>query len=163
MTESDAARRRARRRVCALFDDAVDEGTARGRRDAALVSILLGAGVPRTTALALSPEAYDPETGILAWPRGPGARPRIRRRAVEGAREALGRWRSVRGEVPGALLCRLDDGGTPTGEPLDPAAVDRILEDRARRAGVRAGSVDALRRLYDSPWWEEVSRSAPGG
>lgn len=162
MTEPETARRRARRRVCAIFDDAVDDGTARGRRDAALVSILLGAGVPRTTALALSRQAYDPETGILAWPRGSGAGPTVRHRATEGAREALDRWRAERGEAPGPLLCRIDDGGRPTGEPLDPASVDRILADRARRAGVRPGAWEALRRLYESPWWEEVSRSAPG-
>lgn len=153
----------ARRRVCAIFDDAVDDGTARGRRDAALVSVLLGAGLRRATALALSPKAYDPGTGILAWSPGSGGETRHRRRAVEGAREALDRWRAVRGETRGPLLCRIDDEGTPTGEPLDPAEVDRILEDRARRAGVRATPVDALRRLYDSPWWREVSRSVPGG
>ncbi len=182
MTDREPPNRRdARRRVCALFDDAVADDGPRGRRDAALVSVLFGAGVPAATAASLPVSAWDPAAGVLAWRReadepaegaapqepaddsGDGPAATVRRRAVEGAREALDRWLEVRGTTPGPLLCRLEDGGRPTCEPMEPADVRVVLQARARSAGVRTGSTGALRRLYESPWWEEVPRRSPDG
>lgn len=161
--------RRVTRRVCALFDACTAEASPRGRRDAALISVLYGAGVPRSAALALPLDAYDPTSGVLAWsrPAGPGPDTEehrvARRRAVEGAREALGGWLQVRGGEPGPLLCRLGETGAPTGAPLTSDDVDRILAGRAREVGVRTWSTDAFRRHYDSPWWREAPRSEPDG
>lgn len=163
-----AERERARRRVCALFDDAVAEGGVRGTRDAALIAVLLGAGVPPARAVALPLDAWDSGTGTLRWrsaPEGGGDAPGEveARRAIEGARAALEAWIGRRGDASGPLLCRVDAEGVAGREPLAPADVDRILAARARSAGVRAGRTDALRRLYDSPWWEDAVPPDPAG
>lgn len=164
----DTPRERARRQVCALFDDAVAEEGARGARDAALVSVLVGAGVESARAASLPLEAWDPDTGILRWRTGAEAPDddggtTAARRATEGARAALATWIEVRGDASGPLLLRVDADGEVGAEPLTPADVDRILAARARSAGVRAGPTEALRRLYDSPWWEDASPPAPSG
>lgn len=158
MTEEEV--RLAHERVCALFDASTADDRPLGRRDAALISVLFGAGVPRATALDLPLDAYDPSTGLLRWPRSGAVGVR---RAVEGAREALRAWLDLRGEAPGPLLCRLDRHGEPVLAPIAPHDVPRILARRAREADVRTGSTDALRRHYDSPWWREVPRSEPDG
>lgn len=156
-------------RMCAIFDACTADDTPRGRRDAALVSVLFGAGVPRAVALALPLAAYDPASGVLAW-RLPDADGRAgsgdgvrRRRAVEGARRALAAWLRDRGEEPGPLITRIDGDGRPTRARLAPPDVDRVLDARARRAGVRTWSSDAFRRHYDSPWWREASRRGTDG
>lgn len=164
----DAPRERARRQVCALFDDAVAEDGARGARDAALVSVLLGAGVGSNRAVSLPLEAWDPDTGILRWRTGAegpddGGGTAAARRATEGARSALETWIAVRGDAPGPLLLRVDADGEVGEEPLTPADVDRILAARARSAGVRTDPTEALRRLYDSPWWKDAPPPVSSG
>lgn len=164
----DTSRERARRQVCALFDDAVAEDGARGARDAALVSVLLGAGVPSARVASLPLEAWDPDTGILRWRTGTeaaddGEGAAAARRATEGARSALETWIEERGDAPGPLLLRVDADGGVGEEPLTPADVDRILAARARSAGTSVAPAKTLRRLYDSPWWEDASSPAPSG
>lgn len=162
------ARRETRRRVCAVFDHAAADPSARGRRDAALVSVLFGAGVPRAVARVLTIDAWDPASATLAWRpdrKGGGGRREdtIRRRATDGARRALEAWRDVRGTEPGPLLCPLDRAGEPLLRPLAHAEITRILQARVDEAGVRTWSARAFRRRYDSPWWEEASRRTPAG
>lgn len=163
--------RRARRRVCALFDAcrAVAEGEpgevpslatlraspaarAIAARDAALVSVLFGAGVPRRTALAVPVEAYDPATGRLEAEGGTASV------AVDGAREALDGWLALRGPEPGPLLCRVTPSGEPRPRRLAPDDVDRLFSRWAERAGIEPYDPDAdppvFRRLYRSPWWK---------
>lgn len=176
--DAESAGRRATRRICALFDRCREEGGARGTRDAALISVLFGAGVAREVAVALPVGAYRPATGILTWRRSPAPPPRPdagppatdpvgrlqRRRAVSGARSVLDDWIGIRGRGPGPLMCRLiGEGVSAAPWPLTPDDVSRILEVRARAAGVRAFSVSAFRHLYDSPWWEEVPPGGPAG
>lgn len=144
----------ARRKVCALFDTAREAGDARGLRDAALISLLYGAGFPRRLGLRLPLAAYDPATGLLTPPDRGNGRSR-RRRAVAGARETLADWLRLRGEWPGPLLCRVDGEGGIVREAVPAAQVDRILARLATEAGVREVSPAAFRRLYRSPWWED--------
>lgn len=174
-----AAVREAHRKMCALFDACRDEGSARGIRDAALLSVLYGAGVPRATALALPLAAYDADRAVLTWPvggrqadvgrsrgagreRGDGFQPDdgrgsgLRaRRATDGARAALEEWLEVRGTAPGPLLCR-PAGGSGTPRPLAGETVTSILRRWARRSGVETPDEAELIRHYTSPWWEDV-------
>lgn len=172
----DAAR--AKRRVCALFDAcrAVAEGErtevpglasdraspaarAVAARDAALVSVLFGARVPRETALGLPLAAYDPATGRLEV--GEARRPR----AVDGARRALDDWLSARGTRPGPLLCRVAPSGEVRPDGLTSRDVDRVLSRWARRAGIEPFDPEVdpetFRRLYRSPWWKPADTEEP--
>lgn len=152
--------REANRKVCALFDRCRDAGGARGARDAALLSVLFGCGVSRATAVSLRRKAYDADTGVLEHPGSApsDAPPPVRRRCILGAREALAEWLRARGDWDGPLFCGLDEDGRPRPEPLEPDDVGRILDRRARQAGLTDYSVTDFRQLYRSPWWE----AAPG-
>lgn len=162
-----AAVREAHRKMCALFDACREDGSARGIRDAAVLSILYGAGVPRATALALPLGAYDADRAVLTWPvggrqGGDGPEDEARaRRATDGARAAMEDWLEIRGTAPGPLLCRLA-GGSGTGRALAEEAVSSILRRWARRSGVKTPDEAELIRLYTSPWWEDArGRSTP--
>lgn len=148
--------REAHRKMCALFDACRDDGSDRGLRDAALLSVLYGAGVPRPTALRLPLAAYDPRRAVLTW-RDPGPVGRRRaRRAADGAREALADWLEARGTAHGPLLCRLE-GRTEAPRPLREADVTSVLERWRARAGVDEVDETELRRLYTSPWWGDAA------
>lgn len=146
---------RANRRICSLFDACRDDGSARARRDAALISVLYGADVPRERALRLGRSAYDEETGRLDAAPAPGKA----RWAVDGARRALDDWIELRGEEPGPLFCRVRGGRPEPRRPLSVRTVDRILARWARAAGLDGLRTAPFRELYDSPWWRG---SCPG-
>lgn len=142
--------------MCALFDACREDGSPRGVRDAALLSVLYGAGVPRPVALRLPLEAYDRERAILCWP-APGDEEGLRaRRATDGARDALEDWLELRGAVAGPLLCRLD-GRTDSPRPLREADVSAALERWRSRAAVDELDEADLDRLYTSPWWTNAA------
>lgn len=154
----ESAAERANRRICALFDACRDAGTATGSRDAALLSVLYGANVPRRAALALPRAAYDAAAGRLE-PPGQGTPARW---ATRGAREALGDWVRLRGEQPGPLFCPLRDGRPLPGRRLAPGAVDAVLRRWARAAEVEQVRPRAFRELYRSPWWSGTPGSGSG-
>lgn len=150
VTETDAER--ANRRICAMFDACREAGTVVGTRDAALLSVLYGAGVGRRRALALERSAYDAGTGRLSV--GPRTV-----HAVEGAREALADWVELRGDGPGPLFCPVRDGDPAPGRRLSPRDVEAALDRWSRSAGLDGYRTRALRERYRSPWWRG---SCPG-
>lgn len=152
--DAETAAERANRRICALFDACREAGTPRGVRDAALLSVLFGANLPRGRALGLERGDFDAATGRLRAPGGGASG----RRAGEGALEALREWVRLRGEAPGPLFCRLERGRPDPSRRLEPPAVDALLERWAEAAGVRDASPRAFRELYRSPWWSDAPR-----
>lgn len=177
--ERESAAERANRRICALFDASREAGTPEGARDAALISVLYGADVPRRRALRLARAAYDSGSGRLDTRRlvetrkgkagaasaaaGDRGRPCPGRGegagrvwAVDGARRALDDWTAIRGEDPGPLFCPLTGGEPDPETELRPPAVDEVLRRWARRAGLRRLRTEAFRRLYRSPWWRST-------
>lgn len=144
--DGETASERANRRVCAIFDACRASATAAGARDAALLSVLYGAGVPRGRALRLDRSAYDARSGRLetggaaVW-------------AVEGARRALGDWVRRRGNGQGPLFCRLQEGSPVPGRRMEPSEVVPALRRWAERAGLDGFRTEAFRSLYRSPWW----------
>lgn len=152
----EEAVRAAHRTMCALFDACRNVGSPEAVRDAALLSVLYGAEVPRDAALALPRRAYDEGRGVLRWTPQDGEDGAARaRRASEGAREALEDWLEVRGDASGPLLCRLE-GRHEEPRALTGDDVTAALRRAADRAEVEFLDEAELIRLYTSPWWGEV-------
>src|ERR1035441_9787977 len=115
-------------RACAL-----DAGPA-GRRDAALVAILYGAGLRRSEAVGLDLADHNPEPGELGV-RGKGRKARLVY-ATDGAAGALADWIAVRGAEPGALFCHVNKVGRVVLRTLTDQAVLHVLRKRAEEAAV---------------------------
>ncbi|MCG8588940.1 MAG: tyrosine-type recombinase/integrase [Proteobacteria bacterium] len=125
-----------------------DPGPA-GQRDAALLSLLLGAGLRRSEAVALDVADFDRATGRLHVPR-PG-RP-ARHLALEpGAAQALEAWLERRGAKPGPLFAPVNKGGRIEVRRLSEQAIYAICRRRARAAGLPPLSPDDLRLARRRP------------
>src|SRR5262249_43236199 len=82
----------------ALFKSCRDDDTKAGRRDAALIAVLYGAGLRRSEAAAIGIEHFNQKTGRLRI-TGKGNRQRFVY-ATNGSLNALKAWLGVRGNDP---------------------------------------------------------------
>lgn len=114
-------------------------GGPSGARDAALISLLYGAGLRRAEVVALDLADYTGEI-IRAGDREIPL--------AVGAREAVDAWTAVRSRAPGPLLCPVLD--QPVGiRRMSTQAVLTALSRRSKDAGLaRAIRPNDLRRAY---------------
>ncbi len=133
-----------------LFRVCAEDSRSIGRRDAALLAGLYGAGLRRMEAVSLDVRDYDLVTGALVVRAGKGKKDR-QLFVGNGAAGALGDWLLVRGESPGALFVPINKGGRlRLDHRLTDKAITLILEKRAATAGVRGFSPHDLRRSFIS-------------
>lgn len=131
----------------ALFDGCAT--TPGGRRDAALLAVLYGAGLRRAEAVALELADYTPETGALAVRAGKGRKARVVY-ATNGSKAALDAWLAVRGAEAGPLFLPVDKVGRVQLRAMTGQAVLFILRRLAAAAGVGRFSPHDLRRTFIS-------------
>lgn len=133
----------------ALFGACANDSTPAGARDAALLTVLYGAGLRRSEAIALDLGDYNAETGELRIRHGKGNKARLAY-ATNGGRDALELWLQYRGPTPGALLQPVNRGGKVQRRELSDNAVSNALRKRAEQAGVSKFSPHDLRRSFIS-------------
>lgn len=134
--------------VTALFDACYDDKTAAGRRDAAILALLLGAGLRRAECAALALSDYNPETQDITV-HGKGDKQRLMPLGVT-TNQAVCDWLQVRGDWPGSLLCRVGKNGTIEREGISSQAVYAALVKRGKTARVAHFSPHDLRKTYAS-------------
>lgn len=132
-----------RSELVALFQACASDPSTHGRRDAAMLAILVY-GLRRAELAGLRLDDYDPDTGRLIV-RGKGQKERT---VYIAKREAVAAWLRVRGSISGALISRVERNGNPTAEPISTQSVYAILQRRASRAGVRVFTPHDLRRTF---------------
>ncbi len=126
-----------------------NESSVAGVRDAALFSILYGAGLRRSEAVALELQDHDPAEQTLGVRKGKGGK--FRKVYLTGrARECLSRWRALRGDTPGALLCAVDARGRIRPGQMTAQAVYYRVRRRAAQAGLELLSPHDFRRTFVS-------------
>lgn len=121
-----------------------------GARDLALLSLLYYAGLRRDEACRLEPDDWQPRERRLRV-LGKGDKEEFVPVEAKAARLALGRWLKRRGRAVGTLFCSVWRGGhVRKGDgdvrPLSGDAVYKIVERRARAAGLRPCTPHDLRR-----------------
>jgi site-specific recombinase XerD len=133
-----------------LFQVCAEDAGPIGRRDAALLAVLYGAGLRRMEAVSLDVRNYDLVTGALVVRAGKGKKDR-QLFVGNGSAGALGDWLSIRGGSPGALFVPINKSGRlRLDHRLTDKAITLILEKRAMAAGVRGFSPHDLRRSFIS-------------
>ncbi|HYE60714.1 MAG TPA: site-specific integrase [Phycisphaerales bacterium] len=130
-----------------MFKACLDDRTASGRRDAALLALFASTGLRRAEAVALDVGDYDPRSGQLHIR---GERPEYDRLAVLGkpARQAMADWLEVRSREPGPLLLPVDRGGLIRFRRMTDQAMYDIGGRIAARAGVPNVTLRDIRRAY---------------
>lgn len=121
-----------------------DPVAARGARDAALLAILVGAGLRRAEVVALDLADLELTDGSLRV-QGKGNKERIAY-LVDGARSAVRAWLARRGTEPGPLLGRVLRGGRVRLVRLSAQAVRLVLVRRLEEAGLAHATPHDLRR-----------------
>lgn len=96
--------------IAALTQNCIEDGSPIGIRDAAIISILLGAGLRREEITKLSLDDYDSE-GAKFVIRGKRSKQRIAYLG-DGALAALLTWLELRGKDAGPLFVPIKRGGT---------------------------------------------------
>jgi site-specific recombinase XerD len=133
-----------------LFRTCASDQRPAGRRDAAILALLCGAGLRRGELVNLDLGDYDPVSGALTVRHGKGNKDR-RLFAGNGSAEALREWLALRGHAAGPLFVAISKGGRLLPRRLSDKAITWILQDRATVAGLtQAFSPHDLRRTYIS-------------
>jgi site-specific recombinase XerD len=135
--------------IASLIQNCIEDGSPIGIRDAAIISILFGAGLRREEITKLNLEDYNPEGAKLVVR---GKRSKQRNAYLgDGALAALVTWLELRGEDAGPLFVPLKRGGTLRHESrLSPQSIYYLLKVRAEKAGVKPFTPHDLRRTFVS-------------
>ena len=135
--------------IASLIANCLEDGSLIGIRDAAIISILFGAGLRREEITKLNLVDFNSEDPKLVI-RGKRSKQRIAYLGA-GALAALVNWLDVRGQDPGPLFVPAKRGGTLRyGRRLSPQSIYYLLKVRARRTGVKPFTPHDLRRTFVS-------------
>jgi len=130
----------------ALFKACARDESAAGRRDAALLGVLYGAGLRRSEVAGLNVADYNAETGELRV-NGKGNKDRLAY-ATNGSAAALDAWLAARGTEPGPLFTPINKGGRLDLRSMTDQAVYQVIVKRADEAGLQHFSPHDLRRSF---------------
>ncbi len=127
------------------------DGSPSGYRDAAVLALGYGAGLRRAEIAALDIEdaKIDGETIVVKVRHAKGGRERVVY-LDNGARDALRDYMEIRGKEPGGLFWQARKGGKLVHQGMTDDAVWRLIEKRAKLAGVTDVSPHDLRRSFVS-------------
>lgn len=144
-----AGRALSARERTSLYEGCAADASPAGRRDAALLALLDGAGLRRAEAVGLELVDVEGDTDALLVRHGKGGKQR--RVAIgNGTREAVRAWLDVRGSEPGALLCPVRKGGTVEVRPMTAQAAYAALSRRCEAAGLEGVTPHDFRRTLIS-------------
>jgi len=131
--------------ISALMGTCDADTSPAGARDAALFSLLFGAGLRRSEAVALDLANFDRETGSLTVSATPS---RAERKTIIDLdrRKILERWLLKRGATEGPLFNPINKGGRIEVRRLSEQAIYIACHKRAAEAGLRPVSPEDLRR-----------------
>jgi len=135
--------------IAALIQNCIEDRSPIGIRDAAIISILFGAGLRREEITTLNLDDYDPENAKLVV-RGKRSKQRIAYLG-DGAVVALTGWLEIRGQDTGPLFLSVKGGShLRQGRRLSPQSIYYLLKIRAQKAGVKPFTPHDLRRTFVS-------------
>ena len=135
--------------IKSLIRSCLEEKTAQGLRDAAVISILRASGIRREELAELCLKDVNLETGEVSIRHGKGNKDRLVY-LNDAAIELLKKWLKVRGDAPGALICPINKGGKVTVRHLSSSGdgIYKLIQKRAKKAGIANFSPHDFRRTF---------------
>jgi site-specific recombinase XerD len=133
----------------ALFNACTAGRPPIGARDAALLTLLYGAGLRRSEAVAVDTADYDPDTGAITVRHGKGNKQRVVYLGHTG-RAAVDFWITARAMGTDALLNPVTKGGLVVPRRMTGQAVLKRLRHLAGKSGVAHFSPHDCRRSFIS-------------
>jgi len=124
-----------------------DRATLKGKRDAAILALLVGCALRRAELAALRIEDIQQREGrwVIADLRGKGGR--IRTVAIPmWVKLLMDTWTAAAGHSAGRLLRPVSKGGRVVGEELSDWAVWSVVEQSAKAIGIERFGAHDLRR-----------------
>lgn len=124
-----------------------DRDTLRGKRDAAIISLLLGCGLRRSEVIALKAEDIQRRDERWAITDLVGKAGHVRTVPVPGwVKNAIDVWTEAAGVVNGRLFRSIRKSGTVWGSGITQNVVWYVVKNCARRSGIKPLAPHDLRR-----------------
>lgn len=135
--------------IKALVEVCQQDKSKTGRRDEAMLAILLGTGLRRTEVVNLNLLDFDPSTGALRIIDGKGGKNRTVY-LPKSASLVVQQWLKYRGVKNGPLLYPISKGKRVMKRRMTDQAVLYILQKRGKEAGIESFSPHDCRRTFIS-------------
>jgi site-specific recombinase XerD len=131
--------------LSALFQNCAEDPSPAGRRDAAMLAVLYGAGLRRAEVAGLDLGDFTHDACSLRVRNGKRRKERTVYLAEQGC-EMVKAWIQDRGNEPGPLFCPVGQTGEVRTTRMRGESITYILQRRQRAAGVEPFSPHDLRR-----------------
>jgi len=126
--------------------DLPDPATLKGKRDRAILALLLGCGLRRAEATGLDVASLDQRDGRWVIPDLYGKHGRLRTVPVPGwVKQAVDLWTEAAGLTAGRLLRSMNRHGQLSGESLSPNAILSLVGSYGAQLGVKLQAHDTRR------------------
>lgn len=135
-------------RECKRLLATCDDGTVVGKRDKAILAMMMGCGLRRAEVVELNLQNWDSRTlSIQLIGKGNKERKVFLPTDLE---SIVKDWISVRGETEGPMFPRLKPGTTEVFEKrhMNPCSIYRLLQGRSTKASLRGLTPHDLRRTF---------------
>jgi site-specific recombinase XerD len=132
--------------ACELLG-AIDVATLKGKRDFALLAVLLGCGLRRAELIAITVEDFEQRAGHWLLPDMLGKGGHIRTVPVPGwVKEAVDRWTLAARIATGPVFRAVDRADQVWGEGIDTKVIWTVVRRRAQACGLKNVAPHDLRR-----------------
>jgi len=123
------------------------DNTVAGKRDHALIALMLATGLRRAEVVAITIDDYNSRTGLLIIHQGKGSKQRLTYLNSE-SRALIRQWRSCRGDQPGSLFNPVTKNSQVVNRPLVSQSIYDIIQQRAEQACIDNVRPHDLRRTF---------------
>ena len=130
-----------------LYLSCSQDKTSTGKRDHAVIALMLATGIRRSEVTAINIDDYDVKTGELTIQSGKGNKQR-RVHLNTKSRQVLRQWLFARGIMPGSLFNPITKTGTILLKALSSQSVYDIIKQRSEQAGIDRVRPHDLRRTF---------------
>ena len=130
-----------------LYCSCSQDKTLTGKRDHAVIALMLATGIRRSEVTAINIDDYDAGTGELTIQAGKGNKQRKVDLNTK-SRQTLRQWQIARGIMPGSLFNPITKTGAIMIKTLSSQTIYDIIKQRSEQAGIDRVRPHDLRRTF---------------